>query len=81
MKVAIRADASAEIGMGFGMGLMILMVLAPRRPRFSRWSCSMIAVSNGAAGHLKVGPRTPMIASPPSKVGNTERTRLAPSTE
>ena len=75
------ADASSEIGIGLGIGLITLMVLADRRPFFSRKSCNMMAVSKGAAGHLKKGPSTPMMASPPSKAGSTSRTRLAPSTE
>ena len=73
-------DALGEMGMGIPIGLTILMVDFDRRPRFSRSSCNMNAVSNGAAGHLKKLPSTPMMTSPPAKAGRTSRTRAAPST-
>ena len=74
------ADASGEMGMGVAIGLITLTVDVARMPFMSRKSCNMRAVSNGAAGHLKKLPSTPMMTSPPAKEGSRWLTRSAPST-
>ena len=46
------ADASCDTGIGMPIGVSTLIVAASRTPRCTNWSCSIIAVSYGAAGHL-----------------------------
>ena len=77
----IAADVSGEGGIGEPKGITRVMPAASRRPWARRYASSSSAASLGAGGHLKDGPVTPTIASPPSKPASTSRRRSAPATE
>ncbi|HEY1669284.1 MAG TPA: hypothetical protein VGG54_26620 [Trebonia sp.] len=74
------AEAAGDGGIGAPSGITSEISLASRRPRSTRKSCSISAVSLGAGGHLNGVEVTPMISRPPPKEFSTSRAAKAPST-
>src|SRR3972149_5051940 len=74
-------DADGDAGTGVPHGDTTLIWVLDRTPRTASHSSNSMAPSQGAGGHLKGSPRTPIITAPHLNDGSTSRSLRAPAME